>query len=139
MCGLLCVSQEEFCSLWYDLQKDKPELLGFLEGILVHAVSHLQDSVRERESLEQALRRCQSAQDSTCCEMFIFDSKFSAFNFLSPFRRENDHDQIVRSIYEEMESQIREEREKWQSQVQMCAFNVCLLCHLNKVIILMVN
>lgn len=64
--------------------------------------------------------------------MFIFDCKFSAFNFLSPFRRENDHDQVVRSIYEEMESQIREEREKWQTQVQMCGFNIYLLCHLNK-------
>lgn len=69
----------------------------------------------------------------------VFDCKFSAFNFLSPFRRENDHDQVVRSIYDEMESQIREEREKWQTQVQMRAFNVCLLCHLNKMIILKVS
>lgn len=43
--------------MWHDLQKDKPELLGILEGVLVHAVSHLQDSTRERDSLEQALRR----------------------------------------------------------------------------------
>lgn len=39
------------------MQKDKPELLGILEGVLVHAVSHLQDSTRERDGLEQALRR----------------------------------------------------------------------------------
>lgn len=54
---LLFVSEERFCSLWHDLQKDKPELLGILEGVLVNAVSHLQDSTRERDSLEQALRR----------------------------------------------------------------------------------
>lgn len=79
--------REQFCSLWYQLQKDKPELLGSLENILVHAVSHLQDSTRERDSLEVALRR-----------------------------RENEHDQVVCSIYEEMESQVREERDKRQSQ-----------------------
>lgn len=79
--------QQEFSSLWCDLQRDRPELLILLEGILTHAVSHLQDSIRERDSLEQAL-----------C------------------RRENEHDQVVRSIYEEMESQMREEREKHLAQ-----------------------
>ncbi|XP_070763108.1 EF-hand calcium-binding domain-containing protein 4A-like, partial [Enoplosus armatus] len=79
--------QQEFCSLWCELQRDRPELLSVLEGILIHAVSHLQDSIRERDSLEQALRR-----------------------------RESEHDQVVRSIYEEMENQIREEREKRLAQ-----------------------
>ncbi|XP_026221280.1 EF-hand calcium-binding domain-containing protein 4A isoform X2 [Anabas testudineus] len=74
--------QELYC-LWCELQRDRPELLSVLEGILVHTVSHLQDSIRERDSLEQALSR-----------------------------RESEHDQVVRSIYEEMEIQIREEREK---------------------------
>ncbi|XP_075326082.1 EF-hand calcium-binding domain-containing protein 4A isoform X1 [Odontesthes bonariensis] len=75
--------QQELSYLWCELQTDKPELLSSLEGVLVHAVSHLQDTMRERDSLEQALRR-----------------------------RESEHDQMVRSIYEEMENQIREEREK---------------------------
>ncbi|XP_032362793.1 EF-hand calcium-binding domain-containing protein 4A [Etheostoma spectabile] len=79
--------QQELSSLWCELQRDRPELLSVLEGILIHAVSHLQDSIRERDSLEQALRR-----------------------------RESEHDQVVRSIYEEMENQIREEREKRLSQ-----------------------
>ncbi|TNN00239.1 hypothetical protein fugu_011485 [Takifugu bimaculatus] len=79
--------QREFFSLWYELQKDRPELLSVLEGILIHAVSQLQDCIRERDSLEQALRR-----------------------------RESEHDQMVRSIYEDMESQIREEREKRSAQ-----------------------
>lgn len=64
------VSQERFCSLWSDLQKDKPELLGILEGVLVHAVSHLQDSTRERDGLEQALRRY-GGPEGTNCETFF--------------------------------------------------------------------
>ncbi|XP_034391989.1 EF-hand calcium-binding domain-containing protein 4A isoform X2 [Cyclopterus lumpus] len=74
--------QQELSSLWCELQRDKPELLSALDGVLIHAVSHLQDSFRERDGLEQALRR-----------------------------RESEHDEVVRSIYEEMENQIREERE----------------------------
>ncbi|XP_042352623.1 EF-hand calcium-binding domain-containing protein 4A [Plectropomus leopardus] len=79
--------QEELSTVWCELQRDRPELLSVLEGVLMHAVSHLQDSIRERDSLEQALRR-----------------------------RESEHDQVVRSIYEEMENQIREEREKQLTQ-----------------------
>ncbi|XP_069564426.1 EF-hand calcium-binding domain-containing protein 4A isoform X1 [Brachyistius frenatus] len=79
--------QQELCSLWCELKKDRPELLSALEGVLVHAVSHLQDTIRERDSLEQVLRR-----------------------------RESEHDQVVRSVYEEMENQIREEREKRLAQ-----------------------
>ncbi|XP_049579098.1 EF-hand calcium-binding domain-containing protein 4A isoform X3 [Syngnathus scovelli] len=80
-------SQQELCSVWCELQREQPELLKLLEGILLHAVTHLRDSIRERDSLEQALRR-----------------------------RESEHDQFVRSIYEEMETQIREEREKCLAQ-----------------------
>ncbi|XP_024136622.1 EF-hand calcium-binding domain-containing protein 4A [Oryzias melastigma] len=75
--------QQELCFLWCELQRDRPELLSTLESILVHTVSQLQDAIRERDSLEQALRR-----------------------------RECEHDQMVRSIYEEMENQIKEEKEK---------------------------
>ncbi|XP_062859667.1 EF-hand calcium-binding domain-containing protein 4A [Trichomycterus rosablanca] len=79
----LLKDQWELCSLWCNLQKDKPELLNLLEEILSYAVAHLQDSVRERDSLEQALHR-----------------------------RENDHDRMVRSLYEDLESQLKEERKK---------------------------
>ncbi|XP_061917056.1 EF-hand calcium-binding domain-containing protein 4A isoform X3 [Entelurus aequoreus] len=80
-------SQQELCSLWCELQRERPELLCLLEGILLHALTHLQDSIRERDSLEQALRR-----------------------------RETEHDQVVRSIYEEMENQLHEEQEKRLAQ-----------------------
>lgn len=76
-------SHRELCDLWCELERDRPALLALLEEVLAQALSHLQDSIRERDSLEQALRR-----------------------------REAEHDQIVRSIYEEMENQLREEREK---------------------------
>ncbi|XP_013887123.1 EF-hand calcium-binding domain-containing protein 4A isoform X2 [Austrofundulus limnaeus] len=81
--------QQELCTLWCELQRGTPELLSSLEGVLVLAVSHLQDTIRERDNLEQALRR-----------------------------RESEHDQMVRSIYEEMEIQVREEKEKRQAQEQ---------------------
>ncbi|MED6266476.1 hypothetical protein CHARACLAT_002539 [Characodon lateralis] len=79
--------RQELFSLWSELQRDSPEVLSAMEALLVHAVSHLQDAIRERDCLEQALRR-----------------------------RESEHDTMVRSIYEEMESQIREEKEKWVAQ-----------------------
>ncbi|XP_014901711.1 EF-hand calcium-binding domain-containing protein 4A isoform X1 [Poecilia latipinna] len=81
--------KQELFTLWCELQRDSPELLSALESLLVHAVSNLQDAIRERDTLEQAL-----------------------------LRRESEHDKMVRSIYEEMESQIREEKEKWAAQVQ---------------------
>ncbi|XP_026094185.1 EF-hand calcium-binding domain-containing protein 4A-like isoform X1 [Carassius auratus] len=78
--------QWELCTLWCELQRDKPELLDVLEEVLSHTVSNLQDALKERDNLEQALRR-----------------------------REEDHDRVVRSIYEDMESQLKEEREKRQA------------------------
>ncbi|XP_057692914.1 EF-hand calcium-binding domain-containing protein 4A isoform X1 [Corythoichthys intestinalis] len=80
-------SQQELSSLWCELQRARPELLRLLESILHRAVTHLQDTFKERDTLEQALRR-----------------------------RESEHDQVVRSICEEMENQIREEQEKRLAQ-----------------------
>ncbi|XP_053497980.1 EF-hand calcium-binding domain-containing protein 4A isoform X1 [Ictalurus furcatus] len=79
----LLKDQWELCSLWCDLQKDRPELLNLLEEILSHAVAHLQDALREKDNLEETLRR-----------------------------REDDHDRVVRSLYEDLENQLKEEREK---------------------------
>lgn len=94
-------------------------MLSVLEGILVHAVSHLQDTMKERDSLEQALRRSHLPSNT-----FILSSltvsvwiMLRFFFFFFCIRRESEHDQVVRSIYEEMESQIREEREKLLVQV----------------------
>lgn len=80
-------SHAELCRLWCELERDSPALLGLLEEVLAQALSHLQDSVRERDSLEQVLHR-----------------------------REVEHDKTVHSIYEEMENQIREERAKKRAE-----------------------
>ncbi len=52
-----CASQWELCTLWCELQRDKPELLGVLEEVLSYTVSHLQDALKEKDNLEQALYR----------------------------------------------------------------------------------
>ncbi|XP_037538879.1 EF-hand calcium-binding domain-containing protein 4A [Nematolebias whitei] len=85
----LLKDQQELCSLWCELHRGRPDLLSVLEGVLLLAVSHLQDIIRERDNLEQALRR-----------------------------RESEHDQMIRSVYEEMEIQVREEKEKRLAQEQ---------------------
>nr|XP_043871522.1 EF-hand calcium-binding domain-containing protein 4A isoform X2 [Solea senegalensis] len=85
----LLEDQQELCSLWRELQKERPELLSVLESVLVHTVSRLQDAVRERDCLEQAL-----------C------------------RREREHDQFVRTIYEEMENQLKEDRQRHQDNIK---------------------
>ncbi|KPP74112.1 EF-hand calcium-binding domain-containing protein 4A-like, partial [Scleropages formosus] len=79
--------QWEIHTLWCGLRRDHPELLCLLEELLSHAGSQLRDALKERESLEQALHR-----------------------------REMDHDQVVRSMYEEMETQVREAKELRLSQ-----------------------
>ncbi|KTF80457.1 hypothetical protein cypCar_00030406 [Cyprinus carpio] len=55
--------QWELCNLWCELQRDKPELLGVLEEVLSYTVSHLQDALKERDNLEQALRRREEDHD----------------------------------------------------------------------------
>lgn len=79
----------EVSSLCCELQRERPQLLAVLEDVLGHTVAHLQDTSKERDNLEQALHR-----------------------------RESEHDRIVQSIYEEMENQSKEEREKQHSQNQ---------------------
>uniref|UniRef100_A0A3B3ZT55 EF-hand domain-containing protein n=1 Tax=Periophthalmus magnuspinnatus TaxID=409849 RepID=A0A3B3ZT55_9GOBI len=84
-------SHAELCSLWCELEKDSPALLALLEEVLAQALSDLQDSIREKDSLEQALHR-----------------------------REAEHDQMIRSLYEEMENQIKEERDKQADSCNRC-------------------
>ncbi|XP_072277794.1 EF-hand calcium-binding domain-containing protein 4A [Pyxicephalus adspersus] len=69
--------------LWNRLRKERPELLANFEEFLFRVSSYIRDVHHEKETLEQALKR-----------------------------KETDHGREVRSLYEEMEQQIKVERER---------------------------
>ncbi|KAM4723109.1 EF-hand calcium-binding domain-containing protein 4A [Rhinophrynus dorsalis] len=83
--GAARVFQEhkEIRNLWNRLRKERPELLGSFEEFLYRVSSYIQDVHQEKETLEQALKR-----------------------------KETDHGREVRCLYEEMEQQIKLERER---------------------------
>lgn len=73
----------EIRELWARLRKERPELLSNFEEFLLRVSSYIREVNHERESMEQALKR-----------------------------KESDHDREVRCLYEEMEQQIKAERER---------------------------
>ncbi|XP_040184455.1 EF-hand calcium-binding domain-containing protein 4A [Rana temporaria] len=75
----------ELRELWNRLRKERPELLANFEDFLFRVSSHIRDMHHEKDTLEQALKR-----------------------------KETDHGREVRSLYEEMEQQIKIERERLQ-------------------------
>ncbi|PIO37529.1 hypothetical protein AB205_0186510 [Aquarana catesbeiana] len=75
----------ELRELWNRLRKERPELLANFEDFLFRVSTHIRDVHHEKETLEQALKR-----------------------------KETDHGREVRSLYEEMEQQIKIERERLQ-------------------------
>ncbi|KAG8438030.1 hypothetical protein GDO86_008639 [Hymenochirus boettgeri] len=69
--------------LWSRLRKERPELQSNFEEFLYRVSSYIRDVHQEKETLEQALKR-----------------------------KETDHGREVRCLYEEMEQQIKIEREQ---------------------------
>ncbi|KFQ22686.1 EF-hand calcium-binding domain-containing protein 4A, partial [Mesitornis unicolor] len=73
----------EVQDFWTRLRKERPELLANFEEFLLRVSSYVREVNHEKESMEQALKR-----------------------------KETDHDREVRCLYEEMEQQIKAERER---------------------------
>uniref|UniRef100_A0A8C0ITV9 Calcium release activated channel regulator 2B n=1 Tax=Chelonoidis abingdonii TaxID=106734 RepID=A0A8C0ITV9_CHEAB len=87
--------------LWTRLRKERPDLLASFEEFLFHVSSYIREVHYEKESMEQALKR-----------------------------KETDHDREVRCLYEEMEQQIKAEKERLLCQVNppyMCSVGWLLL------------
>ncbi|XP_069713859.1 EF-hand calcium-binding domain-containing protein 4A isoform X2 [Phaenicophaeus curvirostris] len=77
----------EIQELWARLRKERPELLPSFEEFLLRVSSYIREVNHEKESMEQALKR-----------------------------KETDHDREVRCLYEEMEQQIKAERDRLTCQ-----------------------
>ncbi|XP_048339333.1 EF-hand calcium-binding domain-containing protein 4A [Sphaerodactylus townsendi] len=82
--------QSDVQELWARLQKEQPELLTSFEEFLFRISSYIKEMHHEKESMEQVLKR-----------------------------RETDHDREIRCLYEEMEQQIKAERERLLCQESM--------------------
>ncbi|XP_072128363.1 EF-hand calcium-binding domain-containing protein 4A isoform X2 [Mobula birostris] len=79
--------QSEVRELWARLHRGKPELLANFEQFLANLTTHIQEMQQEKEIMEQAMKR-----------------------------KEYEHDREVRCLYEEMEQQIKREKEKLINQ-----------------------
>ncbi|XP_062918235.1 EF-hand calcium-binding domain-containing protein 4A isoform X2 [Mobula hypostoma] len=79
--------QSEVRELWARLHRGKPELLANFEQFLANLSTHIQEMQQEKEIMEQAMKR-----------------------------KEYEHDREVRCLYEEMEQQIKREKEKLINQ-----------------------
>ncbi|XP_078538922.1 EF-hand calcium-binding domain-containing protein 4A isoform X1 [Lissotriton helveticus] len=75
--------QREVRELWARLRKDRPELLANFEEFLYRVSSYIREVHHEKDTMEQALKR-----------------------------KETDHGREVRTLYEEMEQQIKIEKER---------------------------
>ncbi|XP_045699546.1 ras-related protein Rab-44 [Phyllostomus hastatus] len=79
--------EAELWQLWGKLRQEEPQLAGNLEGFLAKMTSRLQEARADKEVLELTLRK-----------------------------RDSDHHREVQQLYEEMEQQIRQEKQQLQAE-----------------------
>uniref|UniRef100_A0A8C3WCP8 RAB44, member RAS onco family n=1 Tax=Catagonus wagneri TaxID=51154 RepID=A0A8C3WCP8_9CETA len=79
--------EQEIWQLWRKLRQEEPQLAGNLEGFLAKMSSHLQETRADTEVLELTLRK-----------------------------RDSDHHREVQQLYEEMEQQIRWEKQQLEAE-----------------------
>uniref|UniRef100_A0A2K6GRH3 RAB44, member RAS onco family n=1 Tax=Propithecus coquereli TaxID=379532 RepID=A0A2K6GRH3_PROCO len=79
--------QTEIWQLWGELRQEEPQLAGNLAGFLAKMSGRLQEARADKEALEQTLRK-----------------------------RDSDHHREVQQLYEEMEQQIRREKQQLQAE-----------------------
>ncbi|XP_008587377.1 PREDICTED: ras-related protein Rab-44-like, partial [Galeopterus variegatus] len=79
--------QTEVWQLWGKLRQEEPQLAGNLEAFLAKMTSRLQEARADKEALELTLRK-----------------------------RDSDHHREVQQLYEEMEQQIRQEKQRLQAK-----------------------
>nr|XP_024646370.1 ras-related protein Rab-44 isoform X2 [Macaca nemestrina] len=85
--GHLLPKQTEIWQLWGQLRQEEPQLAGNLAGFLAKMTSRLQEAQADKEALELTLKKCDS-----------------------------DHHREVQQLYEEMEQQIRQEKQQLQAE-----------------------
>ncbi|XP_069797311.1 uncharacterized protein [Narcine bancroftii] len=85
--GAIFGDKSEIWKLWIQLRRNEPNLLGHLEDLLCKVTGHIQETLQEKEELEHTLRKKMA-----------------------------EHNADVRRLYEEMELQINNEKERIESE-----------------------
>ncbi|XP_075409919.1 ras-related protein Rab-44 [Tenrec ecaudatus] len=98
--GPLLPEQAEIWQLWAKLRQEEPHLTGNLEGFLAKMTSRLQEARADKEALELTLRK-----------------------------RDSDHHREVQELYNEMEQQIRQERQQLQAESDSRGLALSLKMH----------
>ncbi|KAM8910388.1 EF-hand calcium-binding domain-containing protein 4B isoform 3-T3 [Spinachia spinachia] len=86
----------EVRNLWAQLRRDEPHLLSNFEEFLARVTHQIQDAHKEKKEMESALQRCnvRARPSSLLC------------------RKAATHDSEIRYLYEEMEAQIKNEKDR---------------------------
>ncbi|XP_062896110.1 EF-hand calcium-binding domain-containing protein 4B-like, partial [Mobula hypostoma] len=111
--GAIFEGKTEIWKLWSQLRVSEPNLLGHLEDFLSKVTGQIQDTLHEKEELEQTLKKCTVGSILTGCIM-AWDVNANAQG--EHFRKMGEHNADVQRLYEEMELQINSEKERIETE-----------------------